>query len=380
MNLEDMARLSYYKEIEVLNEEHGVFLVKNIADNRIYVKKNLSVYNKAIYNQLRTLDIYGIPKIYECFEDDDFLYVIEEYIHGETLGYVLHQGRVYTDEMILKLVMGICDVLENLHGQNPPIIHRDIKPSNIMITNDGLVKLIDFNAAKIIDEDKTQDTVLMGTENFAAPEQFGFRQSDARTDIYALGVLMNVLSCGEFPRDEIAKGKLHDIIEKCCMLNPDDRYSSVLELENAIAKKYKLPKQKSAKDKKKSLYIFVGVIAAILIIFGMVKMTAGNKKNSSYQQSLDNVTELKEFGFDFSADSEEIFTEEDGGYILIRKNENDVILEKNHFDESGKNDYNIKYDAVIQDDLCILTGTKTDADGNEQVVDTVKYDKNWKKI
>ena len=123
-----------------------------------------------------------IPAIHSFWEEDGKLVVLEEYIQGKTLDALLSKGMLDEQEKI-RIVLNVCDALSFLHSAKIPIIHRDIKPSNIMLTNDGIVKLIDYDAAKVFHRGKNEDTTLIGTVGRAAPEQFGFAQSDARTDV-----------------------------------------------------------------------------------------------------------------------------------------------------------------------------------------------------
>ena len=127
-----------------------------------------------------------------------------------------------------------CRILAQLHRAEPPIIHRDIKPGNIILTEDGTVKLLDMNAARQLSEGKEADTRLLGTAGYAAPEQYGFAQSDARTDIYAAGVLMNVLRTGCLPQEKLAGGSLRRIVRKCTHIDPNRRYASAGELLAAL--------------------------------------------------------------------------------------------------------------------------------------------------
>ena len=117
----------------------------------------------------------------------------------------------------------------------PPILHRDIKPSNIIRTSDGRICLLDMNAARRADPLKKEDTELIGTVGYAAPEQYGFGASSVQTDIYAAGVLLNELVTGVLPKDRMPRGRLGKIIKKCTRIDPKDRYRSVKELQSALA-------------------------------------------------------------------------------------------------------------------------------------------------
>ena len=119
----------------------------------------------------------------------------------------------------------------------PGIVHRDIKPDNIIICDDNNVKIIDFDISKIYKSNQRSDTQTLGTVGFAAPEQFGMQQSDARTDLYSLAVLLNVLLTGEHPSVKMCENKkLLKIIKKSLSINPSDRYSSAEEMFKALDK------------------------------------------------------------------------------------------------------------------------------------------------
>lgn len=240
MTLEEQCRLSYYREIADISPHQNVKLVQHVETRRIYVKKVQEVYNKQIYEYLMRCGNPHIPQIYECMEDDGKLIIIEEYIQGESLLERLEQGGLYSREEVCRIVVTICDVLEQLHQLPVPVIHRDLKPENILLQSNGYLKIIDFNTAKKFEEGREQDTVLIGTRDYAAPEQYGFAQSDARTDIYALGVMMNYLLTKAYPKDflymglERAEDPLTQIIRRCTALDPRQRYQNVMELRQDL--------------------------------------------------------------------------------------------------------------------------------------------------
>ena len=135
----------------------------------------------------------------------------------------------------MNITCSICQGLYALH--NSGIVHRDIKPDNIIICDDNNVKIIDFDISKIYKSNQRSDTQTLGTVGFAAPEQFGMQQSDARTDLYSLAVLLNVLLTGEHPSVKMCENKkILKVIKKCLSINPDDRYSSAEELYNVLNK------------------------------------------------------------------------------------------------------------------------------------------------
>ena len=233
MTLEDRARLSYYQELSPINAAHGVMLVRHSESGALFVKKTLSHYQPAIFETLKAHPLPGMPRILEAVEDEGRLIVIESYISGRTLQEELDGGTVFSQARTLEIGGALCAILQSLHALG--IIHRDIKPSNVMLTEEGAVKLLDMDAAKIHRPEEARDTRLIGTKGYAAPEQYGFGSSGPATDIYALGVLMNVLLTGAFPGEKMPEDSLlHAMIERCTRLEPAGRYASAAELLQAI--------------------------------------------------------------------------------------------------------------------------------------------------
>ena len=234
MNSEDMAILSFYEEKATVSDKSEVFLVQHRETGRFYIKKHLSIYDRELYTSLKDMNIPGIPRIYHIAEDGNRLIVIEEYINGTPLSSFISEHGPFSACDAADIISNLCDILSVLHSCTPPIIHRDIKTSNIIISSDMQVTLIDFNASKKFDSGKNYDTCLMGTAEYAAPEQFGFSQSDARTDIYALGILLNILITGCFPKDVLCSGSAARVVTKCTQMDPARRYSSVLQLKSVL--------------------------------------------------------------------------------------------------------------------------------------------------
>ncbi|MCR5719523.1 MAG: protein kinase [Lachnospiraceae bacterium] len=229
MDFTDRLRISYYKTVTAINDAHKIYLVKHIETGELFVKKILNVYNIDVYKKLFDKHIEGIPKIIDFCESDGQLIIIEEYISGNPLDKLIASGNLSSDNC-LSYMRDLCSVLEKLHSFNPPMIHRDIKPSNVIITNYNRAVLLDFNATKFYSPDMSEDTVLLGTKGYAAPEQYGFGASSPQTDIYSLGMLfkemLSVTDSHNKPYLEIAN--------KCTRLDPKDRYENIDELKDAL--------------------------------------------------------------------------------------------------------------------------------------------------
>ncbi len=226
--------VSFYKEIAAMNEAHGIFIVQHRESGKIYVKKRVVSYNLSVYEELFKRQLPGIPHIYAMYEENHVLTVIEEYVSGDTLAEVLKILGKIPEPDVIQYTRSLCDILIRLHALHPPIIHRDIKPSNIILTEDGRIILIDLNAAKFADASKGQDTRLLGTVGFAAPEQYGFGSSSPQTDIYAVGKLMlTMLAVDDAPA---ITGRLRSVVQKCLRMEPKKRYQSAAQLKSALGR------------------------------------------------------------------------------------------------------------------------------------------------
>lgn len=229
-------QLSLYDTLAVLNnsKKSEILLVQNALTGRIYIKKILKNYNLDVYQALKQIQTIHIPTIYEIFEEEKTLIIIEEFINGRTLEDMMTEGGILSEKEAISYMIKLCESLELLHEQTPPIIHRDIKPSNVMITNDGILKLIDFDVSRIYRQESEIDTHILGTKGYASPEQFGFEQTDGRSDIYSIGVLLNVLTVGDNPKVKKNSSSLANIIDKCTQFSPEDRYQHIGELRREL--------------------------------------------------------------------------------------------------------------------------------------------------
>lgn len=234
MTLEEESRLSFYRELTVLDEKKNIVLVQDIRNSELCVKKTLDIYSRDVYEQLASVRIEGVPAVKECVADDGKLIVVEKYVQGRSLKQVLDEQGLLNEEQAYDIAVQLADILVRLHQLEPAIVHRDIKPSNIIIEKNGHVNLIDFNAARHVNADKNEDTRMLGTVYFAAPEQFGFGQSDERTDIYGLGATINYIMTGDKPGAGIAECRFSDILKKCLMVDAKDRYQSAEELRGVL--------------------------------------------------------------------------------------------------------------------------------------------------
>ena len=223
--------LQLYSLVAVLSQKNGckVLRLRNKNNGKELILRSLPGSLEA-YGKLQRIRCENLPEIYDVLELDDGQIVLEEYIDGITAAQVMETGK-YRPAGARKVLLGVCDALTVLHRFG--IVHRDVKPENVMIGNTGRVVLIDLNAARM-ESVANKDTVIMGTVGYASPEQLGLSQTDARTDIYAAGVLYNVLLTGQHPSVILASGKPGHIVRKCTAVNPKDRYQAAVDLWNAL--------------------------------------------------------------------------------------------------------------------------------------------------
>jgi serine/threonine protein kinase len=186
---------------------------------------------------LQKLSHPGIPRYVATFENEDMLCVVRAYVEGLALHEFVAQKHP-TPGMSVSIASQICDILAYLHNLNPPVIHRDIKPQNIIIDESSNAWLIDFGISREYNADAATDTRCFGTVDFAPPEQYGFSQTDNRTDIFSLGVLLGWLLTGESqPRKALPKldsPRLQKIVQTCTELTPERRYPSAELVKKAL--------------------------------------------------------------------------------------------------------------------------------------------------
>ena len=233
MTREDYIKtlLQQYRLVSLLSEKNGckVLRLRNRQTQTDLVLRSFPE-SVAAYEKLLPFQMENLPQIYDCICLSDGQIVLEEYIDGITVAQVL-EGGLYRYRGAKKVVQGICNALGFLHSQG--IVHRDIKPENVMIGKHGQVVLIDLNVSRQVSA-ASHDTVVMGTVGYAPPEQLGIAQTDSRTDIYALGVLLNVMLTGVHPSQALAKGKAGRIVRRCTAVNPDDRFQSAEKLSEKL--------------------------------------------------------------------------------------------------------------------------------------------------
>ena len=222
--------LEYETVKTIKNSERGcVSLLQNKQNGTRFIFRHYQGSGE-VYRKLLSVSCPNLPKIMEAAEQNGMVAVLEEYIQGDSLAFLL-AGACLTPAEARKITLQLCNALWVLHSLGA--VHRDIKPENVIVRGSEAV-LIDFDASRIFKSGTNQDTQILGTTGYAAPEQYGITQTDERADIYSLGVLLNIMLTGKHPSKELASGRLGRIVQKCTMVNPKKRYKSVLYLMEAL--------------------------------------------------------------------------------------------------------------------------------------------------
>lgn len=217
-----------YELIDILKDEK-VYLVYDKLGKRVCVLKERSLKTLELYQRLKKINNPCIPEIFRIVQFDEKVFVVEEFIEGQTLAEFFNYHK-FNEKIIANILKQICNGLKILHEEK--IIHRDLKPSNIMLTKNNSVKLIDFSISRIEKKYSEFDTDFLGTRGYAPPEQFGFGQTDSRSDIFSLGITFQKLL------GENYHGYLKKILRKCTELDPAKRYQNTSELISDIDRKY----------------------------------------------------------------------------------------------------------------------------------------------
>ena len=261
---------------QTLNKQWAIKEIRSLGDpeQREVVIKSLTTEA----NLIKKFDHPAIPRIVDLFEESSHLYVVMDYIEGQTLADILKTQGVQSEEDVVDWGIQLCDILEYLHQRTPRVIYRDIKPSNIMLTPDGVVKLIDFGIAREVTDEHSRPTVgdtrRLGTVGFAAPEQLNYNaEYDERVDVYALGATMYYMLTASHPRNngiqplrqlnpQLSVG-LEEIIAKATSPHPEDRYESQSHMAYAL-RHYKEQDNAHRQELKKSYRQFMVVAGAAI--------------------------------------------------------------------------------------------------------------------
>lgn len=208
-----------------------------------FVRKKMTrgLVRRGVWSALLDCDCPRLPHIENIYQMPDEFVVVYDFIPGKSLReLVAERGRLPESEVI-SLGLDLCEAAGAVHELG--IIHRDITPKNVVVSGDG-AHLIDFGIARMYTEGASRDTNTLGTYGFASPEQYGFEQTDARSDVYSIGRVLGYLLTGIMPNDEgyrealldesVVSDQMRAIVEHACAMEPSARYQSAAEFAAAL--------------------------------------------------------------------------------------------------------------------------------------------------
>lgn len=276
------------------SEDSSTFLVKETVTGILCVLKwGRNRQAEFLRNEMEIMEkmadrkLSGIPKTYRIFEENGEVYLVREYIEGMSLAQMVLQKGGISEAEICRISRKICQTAEQFQNPDEPMIHRDIKPENIVVTPGGEVVFIDFGTMRSYKKDGSRDTFVVGTRGTAAPEQYGYTQTDQRTDVYAIGQTMLYMVSESYEMNQLSEcavsRRMKKIIEKACSFEPDKRYGDAAQLRRAVEK---CQANNRKKVYKKAGAVF-GLIAAgyILAIFSQDGTVIENKRIETAEQS-----------------------------------------------------------------------------------------------
>lgn len=276
------------------SEDSSTFLVKETATGILCVLKwGRNRQAEFLRNEMEIMEkmadrkLSGIPKTYRIFEENGEVYLVREYIEGMSLAQMVLQKGGISEAEICRISRKICQTAEQFQNPDEPMIHRDIKPENIVVTPGGEVVFIDFGTMRSYKKDGSRDTFVVGTRGTAAPEQYGYTQTDQRTDVYAIGQTMLYMVSESYEMNQLSEcavsRRMKKIIEKACSFEPDKRYGDAAQLRRVVEK---CQANNRKKVYKKAGAVF-GLIAAgyILAIFSPDGTVIENKRIETAEQS-----------------------------------------------------------------------------------------------
>ena len=276
-------------------------------------EQNFEVIKQGLVAEVDMLKRFNhphLPSIIDVIDSNDSFLIVMDYIEGVSLNKKLKEAGALPQEDVIEWGKQLCDVLGYLHSRTPPIIYRDMKPANVMLRPDGDVMLIDFGTAREFKSNSVADTTCLGTQGYAAPEQFGGQGlTDSRTDIYCLGATLYHLVTGhnpcEYPYEmypirqwnpQLSSG-LEQIILKCTQKNPNDRYQSCAELMYALEhyRDFEIETRKKQTVKWRSFIAMAVASAVMFAASGVFKYMDIKTSNFNFMASIDNTESYEDF-------------------------------------------------------------------------------------
>lgn len=241
MSLDDTYRV----EQVLARGEDGITELVTIDGAGPFVRKKMrqELARRNVWSALTECSSPRLPRVEATYELPEHFVVVYDFVPGRTLSKVIETDGPLAPESAVSLGIELCEAAEELHRHG--IVHRDISPNNIVVAADG-AHLIDLGIARMRVEGASKDTTSLGTWGFASPEQYGFAQTDARSDVYSIGRVLGFALTGIRPDDETyeqalkailehATAKLVHAITRACSFEPSARFQSATEMAEALA-------------------------------------------------------------------------------------------------------------------------------------------------
>lgn len=352
-------------------------------------KKDEIVVNSLLAeaNMMKKLDHPALPRIVDIIDNGITIYVVMDYIEGESLDKILNEYGVQSEELVIGWAKQLCEALSYLHGQKPPIIYRDMKPANVMLKPEGNVKIIDFGIAREYKELSLADTTVLGTKGYAPPEQYS-GQTDARSDIFALGMTMHHLLTGVDPRNgeayvsvrqwnpELSEG-IEVIIDKCVQPAAENRYQTCADLLYDLEHPDLITKGFKDKQKRRlTAFVASAVVSIVMLITGVIcNVASTNINNNTYEnlisvmsstsleEKIENYTQAVElYPYDTQAYLKMLEAYEEAGQFS--KEENDQFLAVYNANKDGFDNTTVEVAELNYKIGMMYFNYYTDADGS----------------
>ena len=239
--------------------------------------KNSILYDSQDITSLIHVKNDSIPEFISEFLNDNYHVILREYVEGDSLNEYINTHTI-DEKTLVDLAKKLVCTMRILHASEPVVIHRDIKPQNIIIRENGSIALIDFGISRILKEGESSDTIVGGTAPYAPPEQYGFRQTDIRSDIYSYGVVLSwMLSNIEETSGQTIE-RLQHIAKKCMEFSPEKRYKN----DDALLADLKRAEEIAAGNDKRKNLIYIGVALAVCVVGMIIGVCIGSSSQGIY--------------------------------------------------------------------------------------------------
>lgn len=259
----EYERCSLWQFEKIYDLSDSASVVRNAVTGQYMVYHVSAAENFPVMSRISMLNHRNLMRVYDVALNGGYCVSLCEYLGGTTLEAAVNTRGAFGERDAVRIMTQVCEALSALHANG--IVHRDVNPSNVMLTSDGTVKLIDFDITRVSNPNAPKDTRILGTLGYASPEQFGFAQTDARSDVYSCGVLLNYLLTGRQPNETLCAGKLQPVVLRCIEIDRAKRFDSAAQLEAAL-KKPRLAKYPFTPKKRIAFKIVSGILSPVYLL------------------------------------------------------------------------------------------------------------------